>query len=88
MLQIVVEIVKTQSTNKNTVINLCDNNKELLDLLKKENSVALDYKNAQCKIDFTRFGYSKLNGLLKKNGYTNWKQFVKEIDQFNHKVVK
>jgi len=88
MLQIVVDIVKTQSTNKNTVINLCDNNKQLLDLLKKENSVALDYKNAQCKIDFTRFGYSKLNRLLKKNGYTNWKQFVKEIDQFNHKVVK
>jgi hypothetical protein len=88
MLQIVVEIVRTQSTNKNTVINLCDNNKELLDLMKKENSIALDYKNAQCKIDFTRFGYSKLNRLLKKNGYANWKQFVKEIDQFNHKVVK
>jgi len=88
MLQIVVEIVKSQSTNENTVINLCDNNKELLNLLRRENSTPLDHKNAQCKIDLTRFGYSKLNRLLKKYGYTNWKQFVEEIDQFNHKVVK
>lgn len=88
MLQIVVDIVKTESTNKNCVIELCDRNKKLLDLVKKENSIPLEYKNAQCKIDLTRFGYSKLNRLLKKHGYKNWKHFVKSIEQFNHKVIK
>lgn len=88
MLQIVVDIVKTKSTNKNRVIELCDKNKELLDLVKKENSIPLEYKNAQCKIDFTKFGYSKLNRLIKKHGYKNWKHFTRSIDQFNHKVVK
>jgi hypothetical protein len=88
MLQIVVDIVRTESSNKNRVIEICDNNQELLNLIKKENSVALDYKNAHCKIDFNKFGYSKLNRLIKKYGYKNWKNFVKSIDQFNHKVVK
>lgn len=88
MLQIVVDIVKNNSTNKNRVIELCDKNQELLELVKKENSTTLDYKNAQCKIDFFKFGYSKLNRLLTKYGYKNWKHFVKNIEQFNHKVVK
>jgi len=88
MLQIVVDIVKTKSTNKNRVIELCDKNRELLELVKKENLTPLEYKNAQCKIDFTKFGYSKLNRLIKKHGYKNWKHFTKSIDQFNHKVIK
>jgi hypothetical protein len=88
MLQIVADIVKNKSTNKNCVIDLCDKNKELLELVKKENSVPLEYKNAHCKIDFTKFGYSKLNRLLKKHNYKNWKHFTRSIDQFNHKVVK
>ena len=88
MLQMVVDIVKNNSTNKNRVIELCDNNQELLELVRKENSTSLDYKNAQCKIDFSKFGYSKLNRLLKKYGYKNWKHFTKAVEQFNHKVVK
>jgi hypothetical protein len=43
---------------------------------------------AQCKIDFDKFGYSKLNRLIEKFGYKNWKSFVKEIDNFNHRIVK
>ena len=88
MLQIVVDIVKNSSTNKNRVIELCDKNNELLNLVKNENSKPLNYKNAQCKIDFSKFGYSKLNRLLTNYGYKNWKHFIKSVEQFNHKVVK
>ena len=75
-------------TNKNEVLKLCDTDTSLLDLVKQYNTTPLDYQNAQCKIDFTKFGYSKLNRLLSQYGYKNWKTFVKEIDNFNHKVVK
>lgn len=88
MLQIVADIVKAGTTNKNAVLAECDKNKLLLQLVKDENSIPLDYKNAHCKIDFTKFGYSKLNRLLSKFGYSNWKTFVREIDNFNHRVVK
>ena len=88
MLQIVAKYVKDGVKNKNKVIELCDNNKNLLKLVKENNSESLDYKNSQCKIDFTKFGYNKLDHLISKFGYTNWKKFVKEIDNFNHRVVK
>lgn len=88
MLQIVAEMVKQGHTNKNEVLSLCDTDKKLLFLVKEHNSVPLDYKNAQCKIDFQKFGYSKLDRLLTKFGYKNWKTFVKEIDNFNHRIVK
>jgi hypothetical protein len=88
MLQIVADIVKTGTTNKIEVLNKCDDNVKLLELVKENNSTSLDYKNAHCKIDFTRFGYSKLDRLLTKFGYKNWKQIVKEIDNFNHRIVK
>jgi len=88
MLQNVVSKVKSGVTNKKDVILLCDNDTALLDMLVAKNSKTLDYKNAQCKIDFTRFGYSKLDRLINKFGYKNWKSFVKEVDNFNHKVIK
>jgi hypothetical protein len=88
MLQRVSDKVKAGNTNKNAVIALCDSDQELLDLVKNENANPLDYKNAQCKIDFDIFGYSKLDRLIEKFGYKNWKSFVKEIDNFNHRVIK
>jgi hypothetical protein len=88
MLQILANIVKTQSKNKNKVIDLCNNNKQLLDLVKKENPTVTGKKNFHCKIDFSQFGYSKIDKLITKFGYKNWKHFVKEIDQFNHKIIK
>jgi hypothetical protein len=88
MLQIVAKYVKDGVKNKNKVIELCDINQDLLKLVKENNSESLDYKNSQCKIDFTKFGYNKLDHLISKFGYTNWKKFVKEIDNFNHRVVK
>ena len=88
MLQRVADKVKSGVTNKNQILSLCDTDSDLLDLVKQHNSVGIDYKNAQCKIDFTKFGYSKLDRLLEQFGYKNWKTFVKEIDNFNHRVVK
>lgn len=88
MLQIVADYVKDGHTNKNEVISLCDNNEYLLNIVANANSESMDYKNSHCKIDFTRFGYSKLDKLLSMYNYKNWKTFVKEIDNFNHKIVK
>ena len=87
MLQEVVTIVKTQSKKKATVISLCDKNSKLLDLVKLNNAESSDYKNAQCKIDFTKFGYSKLERLINQFGYTGWKHFVREVDNFNHRIT-
>lgn len=87
MLQHVVDKVKLGITNKNDIIDLCDNDATLLALIKEENSKLLDYKNTQYKIDFTKFGNSKLKRLISKFGYKNWKSFVKDVNCFNHKIV-
>ena len=88
MLQLVSEKVKSGYKNKNKVISLCDQDQELLNLVRNANAQPLDYGNAQCKIDFDRFGYSKLDRLINMFGYKNWKTFVREIDNFNHRIVK
>ena len=88
MLQRVTDKIKAGHTNKDEVITLCDNDVELLSMVRNENSIPLDYKNSQCKIDFDKFGYSKLDKLIEKFGYKNWKSFVKEVDNFNHRIVK
>jgi hypothetical protein len=87
ILQIVTDIVKNQSQDKNKVMQLCSQNIELMTILKDSNS-NLDSGITQNKIDLTNFGYSKMNRLLKVNGYKNWKTFVKEVKNFNHRVVK
>ena len=88
MLQIVANMVKSGTTNKNEVLKLCNEHTKLISLVNENNSIPLNYNNAQCKIDFNKFGYSKLDRLLSKFGYKNWKYFVKEVDNFNHRVVK
>ena len=88
ILQRVVDKVKSGITNKNEVIALCDSDSVLLEMVKSCNNVELNYQNAQCKIDFTKFGYSKLDKLLTNHGYKNWKSFIKEVDNFNHRIVK
>jgi intein/homing endonuclease len=87
MLQCVADIVRSGEKNKNKVLALCDKNSHLLSLVQQENSTNLDHKNVQNKIDFTRFGYSKMDSLLSNFGYKNWKHFVREIANFNHRVV-
>jgi Bacteriophage T4-like portal protein (Gp20) len=88
MLQRVTEIVKEKGHNKNKALKHCDSDESLLNMVREANATPLDYKNAQCKIDFTKFGYSKMDRLLTKFGYTNWKHFVKEVSNFNHRIVK
>ncbi len=89
MLQIIADKVKSGCTNKEDVLALCDTDSNLLEIVKAANSLAdSNYNNLQCKIDFTKFGYSKLDRLLSKFGFANWKTFVKEIDNFNHRIVK
>ena len=87
MLQIIANIVKTQSTEKKTVIKLCDQNEALLKLVKDANSV-MPTGATQCKIDFTKFGESKMKRLLRHFGYKKWATFVTEIDNFNHRIIK
>jgi len=86
MLQIVADLVKTTSTNKQQILNVCDQHRDLLDLVRDRNPV-LTGKNLHCKIDFDKFGYSKMDRLLTQFGYKNWKHFVQEIDNFNHRIV-
>jgi hypothetical protein len=88
MLQRIADKVKLGHTNKNQILSLCDTDEKLLSMVREENSTPLEYKNAQCKIDFDKFGYSKLDRLIEKFGYKNWKSFVREIDNFNHRIVK
>jgi Bacteriophage T4-like portal protein (Gp20) len=81
-LQIVSEIVNTQSQNKNQVMQLCAQNSELMTLLSGTNSGVIQKK------DWNKFSHLNLNRLLKINGYKNWKTFVKEVKNFNHRIVK
>ena len=86
ILQIVSEIVKTQSKDKNEVMHLCTQNVELMTILRESNSSS-DADVTQNKIDLSKFGYSKMNRLLHQYGYKNWKTFVKEVNNFNHRIV-
>jgi hypothetical protein len=87
MLQKVADIVKSGVNRKSDVIRKCDNDQMLLSLIKQANSEVPEDRNLQCKIDFTKFGYSKLDRLLRKYGYGTWKHFVREINNFNHRIV-
>jgi len=84
MLGVVVNIVKSNSTNKNQVLDICDHHTELLSLVKQANPII---DGVQCKIDFSKWGYSKMDRLLNQFGYKNWKTFVKNVDLYNHKIV-
>ena len=88
MLQRIADYIKQGNTNKVKVLEWCDNDAVLMDLVKNENAIPLEYKNAQCKIDFSKFGYSKMDKLLNNFGYKNWKHFVREVNNFNHRIVK
>ena len=65
--------------------NRYNNDPRNLTYMNKEDHILY---NASQKKDFKKFGYSKLDRLLEKFGYKNWKSFVKEINNFNHRIVK
>ena len=87
MLNRVAQLAKTEK-NKISVISQCNNDSYLLNLLKQENIEQHTSGNPQCKIDFTKWGYSKMDRLLAQFGYKNWKDFVSKIDSYNHKITK
>jgi len=84
MLGIVVNIVKTQTKNKSKALSLCDQHSELLNLVKEANP---RIAGLECKIDYSKWGYSKMDRLLANFGYKNWKTFVKTVDLYNHKII-
>ena len=85
MLSRVATIVK-QEKNKHRAIELFDKDEYLLNLVRQENQQLLN-SSVQCKIDFDKFGYSKLKRLLKAYGFLGWKDFVSKVNDYNHKVV-
>ena len=87
MLQIVADIVKTESKNKKEVMRLCTSNVKLMNLVREHNS-RMDDDVTQNKIDLNEFGEKKMNRLIHQFGYKNWRHFVKSIDNFNHRVIK
>ena len=70
MLQIVADLVKIKSKNKEEILELCDQHPRLLALVREANP-RMTGKNLHCKIDFNKFGYSKMDRLLEKFGYQN-----------------
>ena len=86
MLSRVAEITKSEK-NKVKAITLCDNDLELLNLVKQENATNPNTGNPQSKIDFTKWGYSKMKKLLAKFGFVGWKDFTSKVDSYNHKIV-
>jgi hypothetical protein len=85
MLSIVVEVVKKQTKLKHEAIRICDNDQRLIYMLRDNNPP--DPSVIENKIDYNKWGYSKMNRLLRKFGYKNWKDFVSKAENFNHKLV-
>lgn len=84
----VVSTIKGKTTNRLTAIELCNSNKELLDMFIQANPfVRENHHHTLSKIDFTKWGYKKMDGLIKWAGYKNWKTFVHNLDTYNHKIV-
>jgi hypothetical protein len=87
MLQIVADKVKSGIKNKREIMRVCSEDQRMLELIQQHNSDKTDCAT-QNKINLTEFGEKKLNRLLAQFGYKNWKHFVRDIDQFNHRIVK
>ena len=84
MLGRIASIVKEHdTTNKIEVLKLCDNDVKLMDMFRDANPVT----KKLCKIDFNKWGYSKMDKLIIQEGYKNWKDFAKQVKEYNHKVV-
>ena len=75
MLQIVADLVKIKSKNKEEILELCDQHPRLLALVREANP-RMTGKNLHCKIDFNKFGYSKMDRLLEKFGYQRTIQYT------------
>jgi hypothetical protein len=87
LIQLIADIVKNRSTNKKEVMKLCEQNSEIMGIIKEHNS-NMDQGVTQNKINLEQFGNKKMDRLIRGFGYKNWKTFVGEISNFNHRVAK
>jgi hypothetical protein len=84
----VVSTIKGKTTNRLAAIELCNSNEELLELFISANPfISENHQHTLSKIDFSKWGYKKMDGLIKWAGYGNWKTFAKNLDAYNHKIV-
>ena len=81
--RVVSIIVKNNTTTKTEVLKLCDADSILMNMFRDANPKT----KRLCKIDFDKWGYSKMDKLITQEGYSNWKDFTKKVSQYNHKVV-
>lgn len=82
MLSIVVNTVKLYGSRKNTIIKILEYDQTLLKLLENANS------NKSKHLKLESFTGSKLLKLIRSFGYINWNNFIENIENYNHKIVK
>lgn len=85
MLGRIVEIVKHNNSNMLETITLCDNDQILMDLFNESNPkkhTGID------NIDRSKWGYEKLDNIIRYFGFNGWKDFVFNMKEYNHKIVK
>lgn len=84
MLNRIVKLVKDNDANKALAITLCDNDQFLLDLFAVANPLP---EKGIDNIDRSKWGYSKLEGIIKHFKYKGWREFKQNIANYNHKIV-
>jgi hypothetical protein len=84
MLTRLVELVKEHNTNRIDTINLVNNDTVFINLLKDANPIL---KNSTNNVKNDKFTNSKLERMYIKFGYKNWKDFKKNIEQYNHRIT-
>ncbi len=84
MLQRLVDLVKTNKSNKVETIKLLNNDKTFMDLMKEKN---IKNPAAAGSLNPNLFTGSKFNIMYREFGYDNWKDFKKKLEFFNHRII-
>jgi hypothetical protein len=84
MLTRLVEIVKKHDSDRIDTINLVNSDIKFMQLLMESNPVL---ENSTHNVKNTKFTNSKLERMYDKFGYKNWKDFKKNIQQYNHRIT-
>jgi len=84
MLTRLVEIVKKHNSDRIDTINLVNSDIKFMQLLKESNPILV---NSTHNVKNNKFTNSKLERMYDKFGYKNWKDFKKNIQQYNHRIT-
>ena len=84
MLSRFVYLVKKYNANRLQSIELANNDKKLLTMLKEANPVK---ENSTYNVDNEKFTGSKLKRMYETFGFKNWKDFKNKVEVYNHRVV-